>query len=229
MSPRARSGAERAEGVVEEFARHDPYWPAQLTVLLAILLDLGLPSRLTLRPGWLLPGLEGLLLLLLVATTPWDPGRSHPARRPAALVLISIVSAANLLSLVLLAHALLHAANASSGRQLILAGADIWITNVFVFAIWYWELDRGGPQGRKLSNPPPPDFLFPQYTEEVLGGWSWRPGYVDYLYLAFTNATAFSPTDAMPLSPWSKLAMLVQSLASLVTIGLVVARAVNIL
>jgi uncharacterized membrane protein len=229
MSRRALPGAGRVEGVAEAFARHDPYWPAQLTLLAAILLDLDLPTRLTLSPIWVLPGLEGLLLALLVVTTPWDPHRVHPARRAAALVLISIVSAANLLSLVLLAHILLHAGSPSDGRQLILAGAEIWITNVMVFALWYWELDRGGPQGRKLAEPPRPDFLFPQYTEELLGGWDWRPTYVDYLYVSFTNATAFSPTDTMPLSEWAKLAMMVQSLASLVTIGLVVARAVNIL
>jgi uncharacterized membrane protein len=222
-------GLDRAEGVAEELGRRDPYWPAQVTVLVAILLSLDLPSKLTLHPPWLLPGLEGLLLILLLATTPWDPRREHPARRAGALALITLVSAANLLSLILLAHYLINSTGHAGGRALVLSGSEIWITNVLIFALWYWEFDRGGPQGRRLPEMPAPDFLFPQYTEDYLGRWSWRPRYVDYLYTSFTNATAFSPTDTMPLSPWAKLAMLVQSLASLVTIGLVVARAVNIL
>jgi uncharacterized membrane protein len=229
MSRRALPGVDKAEGVAEELARRDPYWPAQLTVVAAILLSLNLPSKLTLTPYWLLPAFEGVLLVGLVVTTPWDPLRVHPARRIGALILIAIVSGANLLSLVLLAHYLVGSSGHAGGHQLIIAGAEIWITNVLIFAIWFWELDRGGPQGRRLDDMPSPDFLFPQYTEDYLGRWSWRPRYVDYLYTSFTNATAFSPTDTMPLSPWAKMAMLVQSLASLVTLGLVVARAVNIL
>jgi len=222
-------GVRQAEGVAEEIAHHDPYWPAQLTIVAAILLALSLPEKLTINPYWILPALEGAVLLALVASTPWDPWRMHPARRIAALVLIGIVSAANLLSLVLLAHYLVGSHVPAGGRQLILAGAEIWITNVLIFAVWYWEFDRGGPQGRKLAEMPRPDFLFPQYTEDYLGRWSWRPGYVDYLYVSFTNASAFSPTDTMPLSAWAKLAMLVQALASVVTVALVVGRAVNIL
>jgi hypothetical protein len=230
MSPRARSGlVDQAEGAAAELKRLDPYWPAQVTLVVAILLSLDLPSKLTLQPFWLLPALEGALLLVLIATTPWDRLRTHPARRYGALVLISIVSAANLLSLVLLAHYLVGTTGHAGGRQLVLAGAEIWITNVLIFAIWFWELDRGGPQGRALDEMPAPDFLFPQYTEDYLGRWSWRPRYVDYLYTSFTNATAFSPTDTMPLSAWAKMAMLIQSFASLVTLGLIVARAVNIL
>jgi hypothetical protein len=229
MSPRAVPGASQAEGAATAFARRDPYWPAQVTVLAAILLNLDLPSRLTLQPGWVLPGLEGVLLAGLVASTPWEGERARPWRRRVALLLIGIVSAANLLSLGLLCHYLLHHASSTGGRTLIRAGVEIWITNVLLFAVWYWELDRGGPQARKRADCPPPDWLFPQMTEERLGRWNWRAAYPDYLYLSFTNATAFSPTDAMPLSHMAKMLMLVQSLASLVTIGLVVARAVNIL
>jgi uncharacterized membrane protein len=229
MTPGARR-AHQAEEAAENIGRRDPYWPAQVTLVAVILLSLDLPNKVTtIHPNWAISALEGAMLALLVATTPWDPHRQHPARRIGALLLIAVVSAANLLSLVLLAHYLLHSASQSDGRQLILAGANIWITNVLIFALWYWEFDRGGPQGRRLAKMPAPDFLFPQYTEEYLGRWSWRPGYVDYLYVSFTNASAFSPTDTMPLSPWAKIAMLVQSLASLTTLGLVVARAVNIL
>ena len=100
---------------------------------------------------------------------------------------------------------------------------------MLLFTVWYWGLDRGGPLARRLEVLCAPDFLFPQMTEPTLGGMDWRAGYVDYFYTSFTNASAFSPTDTMPLSPAAKMLMLVQSLTSLVTIGMVLARAVNIL
>ncbi|HEX2703496.1 MAG TPA: hypothetical protein VHM72_08700 [Solirubrobacteraceae bacterium] len=230
MTPRAVPGAAKAEGAAEAFARHDPYWPAQLSVLATIALDLDLPNTLTLLPVWVLPAFESLLLAGLVVTTPRGKELPRPGRRSTALVLIGLVSAANVLSLVLLVHYLLHhQASPAEGHRLILAGVEIWVTNVLLFGVWYWELDRGGPQARKHPDCPTPDFLFPQMTEERLGRWDWRGGFVDYLYVSFTNASAFSPTDTMPLSVMAKMLMLVQSLISLVTIGLVVARAVNIL
>jgi uncharacterized membrane protein len=207
--------------------RRDPFWPAQLTVLAAILLSLDLPSSLTIRPVWLIPAIEAVLLVALVVLTP-RMGEMGARRRSLALSLIGVVSASNLLNLILLVHKLLQG-SATQGRPLVLAGTEIWITNVLLFAVWYWELDRGGPIARRAQALRSPDFLFPQMTERELGGMEWRAAYVDYLYTSFTNATAFSPTDTMPLSPTAKMLMLVQSLASIVTIGLVLARAVNIL
>jgi uncharacterized membrane protein len=226
----ALPGVEQAQDAAEAFARRAPYWPAQLCVLATIALDIDLPTRLALQPSWILPALEGLLLVGLVATTPRAGKPPLAYRRSVALVLIGIVSAANVLSLVLLVHFLLHnGTGAANGRPLVFAGVEIWCTNVLLFGVWYWELDRGGPQQRRQSAQPAADFLFIQMTDDRLGGMHWRPGFVDYLYLSFTNASAFSPTDTMPLSARAKLLMLVQSLISLVTIGLVVARAVNIL
>ncbi len=111
---------------------------------------------------------------------------------------------------------------------LIESGALLWDTLVLLFAVFYWEFDGGGPVAR-MQHPDLPDFLFPQMDSIAHAPPDWRPGFVDYLYLSLTNATAFSPTDTLPLTPRVKLLMSVQSLASLVTIGLVVARAVNIL
>jgi hypothetical protein len=230
MTRRGLPGAAEAEDAAAALARHDSYWPAQLAVLATILVDLDLPDKLTLHPSWLLPAFEGALLLGLIATTPRQGEQPHRYRRWAAIALVGIVSAVNLLSLVLLTHYLLHTGSVD-GRQLILAGVEIWVTNILLFAVWYWELDRGGPQGRKLTgaNAPAPDFLFPQMTEERLGRWDWRAGFVDYLYVSFTNVSAFSPTDTMPLSASAKMLMLIQATIAIVTIGLVVARAVNIL
>jgi hypothetical protein len=216
-----------ARGRAAALARRDLFWPAQLTVAAAILLSLDLPSDLTIRQVWLIPAIEGVLLLGLVVTTPWVPERHHRHRRRIALGLVGLVSASNLINLGLLVHKLLH--SPVHGNALLLAGVEIWITNVLLFTVLYWELDRGGPFERRGERPSEPDFLFPQMTEVKLGGMDWRAGYVDYLYTSFTNATAFSPTDTMPLSPAAKLMMLLQSGASLVTLGMVFARAINIL
>jgi len=112
---------------------------------------------------------------------------------------------------------------------LLVTGGAIWLTNVIVFGLWYWEFDRGGPVARALGTRPYPDFQFVQMTSRELAPPDWEPAFTDYLYLAFTNASAFSPTDVMPLSRWAKLAMALQSVISIVTVALIVARAVNIL
>jgi hypothetical protein len=106
---------------------------------------------------------------------------------------------------------------------------QIWLTLILVFSLWYWELDRGGPTIRGHADERPPDLLFPQMATHELGQAEWMPGFVDYLYLSFTNATAFSPTDTMPLTPRAKVLMLVEALASITTIVMVAGRAVNIL
>jgi len=228
MSDLLPAARERAAAV----GRRDPFWPAQLTVLAAIVLSLDLPSSLTIQQVWLIPAIEGVLLAGLVLSTPWIPNHRHRQRRRVALALIAFVTASNLVNLGLLVHHVLHPGlhpSGSLGRQLILAGVEIWITNVLLFTVWYWELDRGGPIARQAETPPAPDFYFPQLSDEHLGGMEWRAGYLDYMYTSFTNATAFSPTDTMPLTSIAKLLMGAQSLASLITIGMVFARAVNIL
>jgi len=219
-----------AEGVRSFADRRNPFWPAQAVVLAALVLDLGLPDRLTIGPRWLLPIFEGLLLLGLVAASPTPKFKHSVLRRHVAVGLIGLVSMVNLYSLVELVHDLLRGGKPpGGGHALILAGVVLWGTNVLLFGLWYWELDRGGPMRRMLVREAKPDFLFPQMTEKKLAPEGWLPGLIDYLYVSFTNATAFSPTDTMPLTPTAKILMTIQSLASLVTVGLVVARAVNIL
>jgi uncharacterized membrane protein len=206
----------------------EPVWPAQATVIGAILLQLTLPARLTVGPAWLLPALEGLLVIGLFIASPQNIEYEHPRRKRVAVAMIAFVSAANIFSLVALSKHLLHHQPAG-GRELIIAGMLIWLTNFLIFALWYWELDRGGPGKRAAGHDTAPDFLFPQMSDDRIEPLQWRPKFIDYLYVSLTNATAFSPTDTMPLTPIAKVIMGVQSVVSLVTIGLIVSRAVNIL
>lgn len=209
-------------------ARAESAWPAQAAVLAAIALQVLLPRRLAVGPTWLMPVLEGALLLGLALATPRELEHEHPLRRGLALGLTALVSGANVTSLVLLSRDLLHHGS-PNGRQLIIAGALIWLTNVIIFGLWYWETDRGGPGKRAAAEDGPPDLLFPQMNDDRIQPANWRPQFIDYLYVSLTNAAAFSPTDTLPLSPTAKSVMGLQSLVSLVTIGLIVARAVNIL
>ena len=209
-------------------AAAEPFWPAQLTVLVAIGIQLLLPKRLTVGPPLLVPGFEAALLIGMFIVTPNQIEDEHPRRRRIALGLTAFVSVANIYSLGELTHYLLSH-NVSEGRALIGAGVLIWLTNFLIFALWYWEIDRGGPGRRSAGNDGPPDFLYPQMADDRIEPLSWRPKFLDYLYVSLTNAMAFSPTDTMPLTSMAKSVMGVQSIVSLITIGLIVSRAINIL
>ncbi|QLJ02251.1 DUF1345 domain-containing protein [Streptomyces sp. NEAU-sy36] len=205
-------------------------WAVTAVMLAAIALQLALPHRLALlRPVWALPVLEFALLLALVAG---NPRRVEPRTRWLrwlGLLLIGVISLANGWSAARLVVDLLHGGGGQGAVPLLRAGGVIWFTNVIVFALWYWESDRGGPMARVRGERQYADFLFVQMQNPELAPADWEPEFLDYLYLSFTNATAFSPTDVMPLSRWAKMLMLLQSSVSLVTVVLVVARAVNIL
>ena len=209
-------------------ARSEAFWPAQATVLAAIGLQLLLPARVTAGPTWLLPVCEGVLFVGMSFASPRELEGEHAARRRLALTLTGFVSVANVISLVLLTSQLLRHGS-PNGRALIVAGALIWLTNVLIFGLWYWEADRGGPGRRAAGNDAAPDLLFPQMNDDRIQSIDWRPQFIDYLYVSLTNAMALSPTDTMPLTPTAKSIMGLQSLVSLVTIGLVVSRAVNLL
>ena len=205
-------------------------WPATAAVVVAIVLQSLVPGRLTLvHPVWLLPALEGLLLVALVVANPHRINRESQVIRVLSLILVAILSLANAFSVARLAVGLVQGTEGENAGPLLITGGAIWLTNVIIFGLWYWEFDRGGPVARADATRTYPDFQFVQMTSPQLAPPSWEPMFGDYLYLSFTNAAAFSPTDVMPLTRWAKTAMTVQSAVSIVTVALVVARAVNIL
>jgi uncharacterized membrane protein len=216
--------------VRDRLERGDPFWPAQLTVAAAIALHLALSKKVVIGPAWLVPGLEAVLLIaLVVIAPPRHRATAHSrTRRRFALAVVGVVSLTNVVSLGLLVHFLISGGK-TGGQKLILSGIVLWGTTVLLFAVWYWEMDRGGPVARFLDPKALPDFQFPQMENPQLAPKGWRPGFGDYLYTSLTNATAFSPTDTMPLTQTAKAVMGIQSIAALVTLGLVIARAVNIL
>jgi len=220
-----------------------PLWPTA-SILTAAALYTTLPARFVAGPSagvfgsirWIVPALTVLLLAVLLASLPKvglghafgiSTHRLHLGRHIASLGVISLLSAANAISIYFLVHALINGAHVVAA-PLLRAALHLWCVNVLVFGLWFWQLDGGGPLTRRLHPNYTPDFLFPQQmlAEPEL---RWQPTFIDYLYVAFTNATAFSPTDAMPLTKWAKVLMMVQSAASLLLAIMVVARAVNIL
>ncbi|MEV0406591.1 hypothetical protein [Actinoallomurus sp. NPDC050550] len=203
--------------------------PVTITVVIAIFLQAVLPHRFALQPHYLLPGLEAVLAGGLVAANPRRINRQSRALRGMSLVLIGVITVANTYSAIRLVWELVGGRAGESAGPLLATGTAIWGTNVIVFGLWYWELDRGGPVARALGHRAHPDFLFTQMQAPEMAPPDWEPAFLDYLYLSFTNATAFSPTDVMPLARWAKMTMLVQSAVSIVAVALVVARAVNVL
>ncbi|MBV8928238.1 MAG: DUF1345 domain-containing protein [Mycobacteriaceae bacterium] len=193
-----------------------------------IALQTRVPEHLSLFRWWILPVVEVGILIGIIAANPGRVDQSSRRLRVLSLLLIALASLANAWAAASLVVGLVHGTQGKEATPLLLTGANIWFTNIVIFGLWYWDLDRGGPTARACAERHKPDFLFPQMTAPDMAG-EWEPEFVDYLYLAFTNATAFSPTDTMPFSRWSKLAMMLQSTISLITGALIIARAVNIL
>jgi hypothetical protein len=212
-------------------SRGETRWPVTLTVAIAVVLQMLLPDSFS-KPlaHWLLPGLEIALGIGLIIANPVRIERGGKVARAGSIALIMLISAANAISAVLLIRAIVEARpDTGSALPLLASGASVWATNVIAFGLWYWEFDRGGPVERAAATRKYPDLMFPQMASPHLAPPDWRPYFVDYLYLSFTNATAFSPTDVMPLSRWAKMTMAVQSAVALAVGALVIARAVNIL
>jgi hypothetical protein len=208
----------------------EPRWPAIITVLADGGFYMALPASLTFGPRWLFPAL--ILILLIPTVISHQTGR-HQVNAILGLAVNALLTLALIVSLGLLVAAL--PAHKQEPSELLLSAASLWITNILVFALWYWRLDAGGPHQRdKRPIHTNGAFLFPQMTmnKEALaaaGQKGWSPNFVDYLFLAFNTSTAFSPTDAPALTRWAKILMMLQSLLSLMIIALLAARAVNIL
>jgi hypothetical protein len=214
--------------------------PAALAVVAAITLYALLPGRLLIGPRYVVPALEVLLFVPLLAANPHRMTRENGVLRRLSLGLVLLIAASNLYALVSLLRALLDG-QTPKGSALVIGAGEIWFTNILVFALCFWELDRGGPVTRTQlgrGELPPADFRFPQdedhdAIDEVASGSSrqsgWLPGFIDYLYVSVTNSSAFSPTDTMPLSPRSKCLMAVESISAILLSVLVIARGVSLL
>lgn len=207
---------------------HDPLWQMQLSVVVIIGLQLLTSNTfLPVHKLWMI-AVEVVLLLALVIVTTEGYGKVSRARRNLAILLIAVIAAINVFSLLLLIDALFVGhSDGISGRALLLNGLVIYITNVFMFALWYWELDGNGPDKRTTAQTRR-DFIFPQMVHERFGP-NWLPGFADYMYLSTTNVTNFASADTLPISHRAKFLMMMQSLVAVVTVVLVLARAINIL
>jgi uncharacterized membrane protein len=228
-------------GTVHGETTHLPAWlrptrgehrlPVLIAVLAIIAVQLRMPAVLAPPPKYLLPAVEVALVIVLTVMNPTRIVRESTPARVAGLGLF----AAAAIDTAWTAGRLVYLLASGEGgdvvhkpTDLLVNGGAVWLLNIAVSALAYWEFDRGGPAARAAARKPHPDFLFAQMTVPELTSRDWEPTFVDYLYLSFTNATAFSPTDTLPLSRWAKLTMMVQSAISLVTAALVIARAVNI-
>jgi len=198
-------------------------------VLVSVALQLSLPDRHVLSPTVLFPTVEALLLVLLVIGDPGRIDRRSPTLRRLTVALVIVMTVDNLAGVLELVRGILDGSDRDNGPVLLATGGALWVTNVIAFSLWFWLLDRGGPAARAAGTPLAPAFAFPENATPELAPPDWWPQYLDYLYLAFTNSTALSPTDTMPLTRWAKMLMLLQSSVSLVIAVMIVARAVNIL
>ncbi|MCD2176122.1 hypothetical protein [Rhizobium sp. C4] len=219
------------------------FWMARGAILVIVLLQLLLVNDFSLWSKLLAPGVELLMFLPLSVATAWTQNKAKYATtdahfhliarwrrviRRTALVLTIIVTLMNSIALYFLLKALLTG-HAGSAQTLLIDAMNIWFTNIIAFALWFWSIDRGGPASRGITSKQAADFLFPQMSLTDPAYRDWSPGFIDYLFVAFTTATAFSPTDTMPLSARAKLLSMAEAGVSLLTLALVAARAVNIL
>jgi hypothetical protein len=219
------------------------FWMARFSVVIVAVLQLLLVHDFSIGPRWLAPSVELLLLVPLSFATAWVQNKAKHASseahfqllahgrrlvRRAALGLTMLITLLNFIALYFLIQALLSG-HGGTAQTLLVDAVNIWSTNIIAFALWFWSIDRGGPASRGVSVKTSPDLLFPQMSMNDPRYQDWTPGFIDYLFVAFTNATAFSPTDTMPLSSRAKLLTMAEAAVSLLTLALVAARAVNIL
>jgi len=209
--------------------RGEPRWPMTLTVVFIIVLISLLPERLSVLPKWVFPSALTILLVALIATDPGKITKTARELRWLSIALVVMLAVAALSATTLLIHDLVQGSSVTANATTLLAtGGSVWVINILAFALLYWEFDCGGPASRAHGMPLQPDLAFPQQLNHRVAPPEWRPQFVDYLYVGITDALAFSPTDAMPLVPWAKTAMALESVISFAILGLVIARAVNV-
>jgi hypothetical protein len=207
-----------------------------VVVIMALQLALGLVGRAEHWTLWLVPWWtplivivpEAALLLLLVFDQPRNRLERLGHRRTVTFTLFGIISFMTALLLLVVIVSIMRG-HEPSGGQLLIKSLIVWVTNTITFGLWFWSIDRGGPARRLESNPPPPDFLFPQLTDATLSEPGWYPRLFDYMYVSFTNSITFQPSDTMPLTHLAKLLMLLEAVVSALTILLVFSRAVSII
>jgi uncharacterized membrane protein len=203
-------------------------WPAAVVTLALPAAALVTPE-MALGPRWLVPALEVMLLQAIVVANPARVSRRAPTLRLLELCLLAIAGLVIATSIGKVLHQIWTLPEQADGRRLLLTGGVIWLTNILFFALTYWQVDGGGPAARAAGIQPYPDLLFPQMNSPRLSNPDWEPRFGDYLYLSFTNAAGFGPGDTVPLARHVKYLMLLQAASSLVTVVVVVSRAVNLL
>ncbi len=204
---------------------HDPLWHVQLVLVGLIALQILLPEHFNFLPKYFLPSLEFVCLILLQIVTPKKASFTSRLRRVVVLALIVLVGIANATSLQFLLQTLFESSYINA-VNLLISAFTIYITNVVVFSMLYWEIDGGGPGSRHGNTRDENDFLFPQQQNKET---KWTPTFIDYFYVSITNAMAFSPTDTMPLSRRAKMLMSIQAMLALLMVAVIAARAVNVL
>ncbi len=210
--------------------RIESRWPGAFAVLAVVLLVAILPGRISLFPAWA-PYVIGIVVLtpMVGAALTAGKGRWESLERRITVLFSLVVGAGTLANLANLTSAMMHRPAEVSGMQLLASSVGVWVTNVLSFSLLYWQLDRGGPGARENNEKMKPDWLFPQTGAVEEAPPNWQPAFVDYLFLGFSTATAFSPTDALPLTGRAKILMMLESSISLMTIVVVASRAINIL
>lgn len=229
-------GGRGARSAHAPVAKEEPRWHAGIAVIAALVLYVTLPPRLIVGPVWVLPAALLVILLPLMIVSPHRHQEST-WQRWLSIAHIAVLNGFNVATIVLLFFWQIgaHHQKRFTGEDLLLAAVEIWLTNVIVYALWFWEIDGRGPDVRLHATfdqePKRADFLFPQMAlqPDIRNQLKWKPMFLDYVFLSFTNATAFSPTDTFPLSRFAKVLMMAEALTSLVTIALIAGRAINIL
>jgi hypothetical protein len=211
--------------------RGEHWWPVALAILVAAALHVALPARYRVQPAWVVPAVLVGLLVVLIAGDPGRIDKRKPWLRIVTGGVIALITLANLLAAARLVVAILtnNKLFAAQPGGLLAAGGVVWATNVIAFALWYWDLDRGGAASRAHHPDRNPAFVFPEMQNSEYVPANWVPRFVDYLSLAFWTATAISPTDISAIKPWAKLLMMLEAGCSIILAALVIARAINVL